>query len=83
MEQGQNLTLSDSVDGISPAYKYGIFASFRFVGGANAQKKLIQEVNISGSENDTYIVSGWAKAEAVPAESTNRKFQISIEVVLQ
>ncbi len=76
---GQNLTLSDSVDGISPAYKYGS-SSFRFAGGASAQKKLIQEVNISGSENDTYIVSGWAKAEAVPATSTNRKFQISIEV---
>ena len=76
---GQNLTLSDSVDGISPAYKYGS-SSFRFAGGASAQKQLIQEVNISGSENDTYIVSGWAKAEAVPATSTNRKFQISIEV---
>ncbi|MDE6752387.1 MAG: DNRLRE domain-containing protein [Eubacterium sp.] len=76
---GQNLTLSDSVDGISPAYKYGS-SSFRFVGGATAQKKLIQEVNISGSENDTYIVSGWARAEAVPATSTNRKFQISVEV---
>ena len=76
---GEKLTLSDSADGISPARKYGT-SSFRFAGGTAAQKKLIQEVNVSGTENDTYIISGWAKADAVPATSTSRKFQISVEV---
>jgi YD repeat-containing protein len=72
-----DMPVQDSIDG-----NWG----FRVVGDAQKSKKLSQEVNVSGSEEDTYIVSGWAKAFAVPEliqndiESKYRKFKISVKV---
>lgn len=34
----------------------------------------------SGTEEDTYIVSGWAKANAVPSNGDSRKFKISVKI---
>ncbi len=54
--------------------------SYKIVGEASKKKEVYQFVPVSGSESDTYIVSGWAKADAVPATNSNRKFKISITV---
>ena len=50
-------------------------------GDASTRKAIYQTVKVSGSENDTYIVSGWARASAVPrADDDSRKFKININV---
>ena len=56
-------------------------SSFRIKGENGLEKGLKQTVNVSGTENDTYIVSGWAKANAIPKDENDlRKFKISIKV---
>ena len=60
--------------------------SFKITGDKKALKSISQEVIVSGSENDTYIISGWTKAYAVPAfikdtsSDIDRKYKISIKV---
>jgi len=57
---------------------------YKIVGDKDNYKRLIQQVAVSGNEEDTYIVSGWAKASAAPAYITdvssdvNRRFKISV-----
>jgi len=54
---------------------------FKMVGKPQLDKQLIQDVSIKGTEADTYIVSGWAKANAVPDDAKDtKKFKISILV---
>ncbi|MFV0342783.1 MAG: DNRLRE domain-containing protein [Anaerocolumna sp.] len=60
--------------------------SFKITGAKDTPKSISQEVAVSGSEDDVYIISGWAKAYSVPAfiqgieNGTDRKFKISIKV---
>jgi RHS repeat-associated protein len=60
--------------------------SFKITGAKKALKSISQEVIVSGSESDTYIISGWTKAYAVPAfikdtsSDIDRKYKISIKV---
>ncbi len=80
---GQNaLTVSDGNDWKSSAsHKQGSY-SFRIRGEALKTKELYQTVSVSGTEDDTYIVSGWAKADSVPENSEkNRRFKISTKVI--
>ncbi len=54
---------------------------FKMAGKPQLDKQLIQDVTIKGTEADTYIVSGWAKANAVPDDAKDtKKFKISILV---
>ena len=72
--------LDTSTDVKSTAHQQGS-NSFRIKGVSNVEKGIKQTVSVSGSENDTYIVSGWAKASAVPKDDKDlRKFKISIKV---
>ena len=76
----ENMTSSDGVvtGGIDGSKGYKIN------GDKDNYKWLIQEVAVSGNEEDTYIVSGWAKANSAPAyisdgsSSVNRRFKISV-----
>lgn len=78
---GNNLTSNSSTDYYSTAQYFNSSTSFMITGQADKQKWLYQTVPVSGSEDDTYIVSGWAKANAVPEDDNNaRKFKISIEI---
>lgn len=55
--------------------------SFKINGDVTKNKYISQIVPVSGSANDTYIVSGWAKANSVALDADNvRKFKISISV---
>ena len=57
-------------------------SSYRIVGEPGANKELVQTINVTGNENDTYIVSAWAKANAVEdSGDESRRFNISIRVV--
>lgn len=56
------------------------YSSFRIKGDNSTQKSIIQTIPVSGSPDDTYIVSGWAKANAVPEDDTSRRFRISIKI---
>ena len=78
--RGNVLTLSDSVDGKSTAHKFGSY-SFRIVGAPKSKKELVQDIAVSGNEDDTYIISGWAKANAIPPTNSDRKFKISVKVI--
>ena len=56
-------------------------SSFRIKGQSDVQKGLKQTVKVSGSENDTYIISGWAKANAAAKDEEDlRKFKLSIKI---
>lgn len=72
-----NLTSSDVVS--TSYYKFGA-TSFEIAGNSGTKKALFQDVIVSGSERDTYIVSGWARANAVPITNDNREFKISVKV---
>ena len=78
---GNALTVANDADfKDATQYRHGAY-SFRIRGDAEANKELYQSVPVSGSENDTYIVSGWARANAVPENNDNtRRFKISIQV---
>ncbi|MDF2804260.1 MAG: putative cell wall associated protein/RHS repeat family [Anaerocolumna sp.] len=60
--------------------------SFKITGDKKTTKSINQEVAVSGSDEDVYIISGWAKAYSIPAfiqgvdNGIDRKFKISIKV---
>lgn len=72
--------LDSSVDKVTSAYKYSGNNSFVIKGSSDYAKGLKQTVNVSGTEADTYIISGWAKANAVPSDGDTRKFKISVKI---
>ena len=73
-------TLNNAIDCKSEAHQQGKY-SFRIKGEAGKVKSICQDVNITGKEEDTYIVSGWAYANAVPKnEDDTRKFKISVKI---
>lgn len=76
---GSALTVG-SGDGKTAGKASGTYG-FKVKGEPDANKELIQTVNVSGSEDDTYIVSGLAKADAVPEnDGKTRRFKISVKV---
>lgn len=55
--------------------------SYRIKGAASADKYIRQTVNVNGSEKDTYILSGYAKANSIPIDSEKgRRFDFSVRV---
>ncbi len=75
-----NINFSNSADGISQVAQNGS-ASFRIMGDVTKNKILYQEIPVSGSENDTYILSAWAKTTtAVPINNNDIKFKMTIQV---
>ncbi len=72
--------LDSSTDTKSTTHYYGA-SSFRIKGTSNVAKGIKQTVSVSGSENDTYIISGWAKANAVPKDDDDvKKFKLSVKI---
>ena len=68
-------------DGIDSTYNNGGSYSYKIKGAASADKYIRQTVNVSGSEKDTYILSGYAKANSIPVDSeTGRRFDFSVRV---
>ena len=55
---------------VSGVSKFGD-QSFRFEGNTDVYKNLRQHINLSGQQGDPYIISGWAKARAVPKVAEN------------
>ena len=73
--------LDSSTDGQSTSEVYGGSKAFKVSGNSSLLKGIYQTVQISGTENDTYIVSGWAKANAVPKDDDDtRKFKLSVKI---
>ena len=57
---------------------------YRINGNPSAQNRISQTVQVSGSKGDTFIVAGWAKADAVPIvdlNNENRPRNFGIQVV--
>ena len=78
---GLTFSSSSSNDGCRTTQKIHGSKSFKINGDVSKNKYISQTVPVSGTEDDTYIVSGWAKADSVAVDSENvRKFKISIAV---
>ena len=75
-----SINLSTSGDTVTAEQKQAGWRSFRIIGDPALNKGITQTVPVSGTENDTYIVSGWAEADAVPT-NTQRKMKLTITVV--
>jgi RHS repeat-associated protein len=55
---------------------------FRISGNPNYQKLIGQTINVSGTEADTFVVSGWGRADSAPLTSgTDRRFGLLIGFV--
>ncbi len=52
---------------------------FKINGVPNKSKNLYQTINISGAANETFVISGWAKADSVPFNS-DRYFALDVGV---
>lgn len=52
--------------------------SFRIYGSQTVNKNVCQKILVSGSKGDTFVVSGWAKADAMPRTETTRRFALSL-----
>ena len=75
---GSDLT---SADVKTTSARTGSYA-FQIKGDPSKAKTLHQSINITGAEEDTYIVSGWAKANAAEEEDNNgKKFKLSVKVI--
>lgn len=85
-EEGASLSMwegtadLESGDVVTANDKHTGSQSFKILGNPGKNKAIFQEVPISGSQNDTYILSGWAKADAVPRtyadDSETKKFSM-------
>ena len=75
-----SINLSSSADTVTTEQHQAGTRSFRIIGDPALNKGITQTIPVSGTENDTYIVSGWAKADAVPT-NTQRKMKLTITVV--
>ena len=68
-------------EGISTAINNGGSKSFKFIGNAGTEKYIRQTVYVSGSEKDTYILSGYVRAFAVPLDmEAGRRMDISVKI---
>ncbi|WP_238882331.1 DNRLRE domain-containing protein [Clostridium sp. YIM B02551] len=56
-------------------------SSFRIKGDLGQSKNIYQTLNVSGGAGDCFVMSGWAKADALPKESgTNRYFALDLGI---
>ena len=62
--QGNQGTVSFSNASTTADKNHGSY-SMRILGEVDKYKYLCQTVNVSGNPDDTYIISGWARANAV------------------
>lgn len=68
-------------EGVSPKYNVGGSNSFVIEGKALTSKNIYQDIAVYGNPNDTYIVSGWARANAVSERlHEDSRFEINIRV---
>jgi YD repeat-containing protein len=70
-----NLTASDK---LATNQKRFDTRSFRIYGSPTVNKNVSQPMNTSGSQGDTFIVSGWAMARSVPRTVTTRRFALCL-----
>lgn len=72
MDVIENLEAGDGL--ASSTVKFGA-KSFKFEGNAQIYKNLVQTINLAGKAGDPYIISGWAKARAVPKVDEDDEFR--------
>lgn len=75
-----NITFSDNADCISSENPQNGSASFKISGDVTKTKILQQIIPVSGTENDTYIISAWARSETAVPIKDDIKFKITIQV---
>lgn len=69
-----------SGDGVSSDAAHSGSYSYKVSGNGKTNKYFVQEVPVTGSVYDSYIVSAWAKADAVADRDTEREFKVDIKI---
>ena len=68
-------------EGVSQKHNVGGNNSFVIEGEPSVSKNIYQDIAVYGNANDTYIVSGWARANAVSERlHEDSRFEINIRV---
>ena len=73
---GTSVTTSDGI--VSSGIDGG--NSLKITGSVSTAKNYHQDVYISGEKQDTYILSGWAKGNAVPNDTNTSYFELRVRV---
>ena len=71
--QGWTISGGGSGDGYSTEHYFNGGGSMKFIGNGSESKYIYQQVPVDGVENDIYVVSGWARAEAVPDQGDEER----------
>ena len=50
--------------------------AYQFTGNPQGQLQLKQHVTVSGSKDDVFVLTGWAKGDSAPLTDANRKFSL-------
>lgn len=74
-----NITFTGNDGCVSTESQHGS-TSFKIVGDVTKNKILCQEIPVSGVEEDTYILSAWAKTPTAVPIKDDIKFKITIQV---
>ena len=69
-----------SGDGVSSDAAHSGSYSYKVSGNGKTNKYFVQEVPVTGSVYDSYIVSAWAKADAVADRDTEREFKVDVKI---
>lgn len=86
MWTGENLTAGNDIRTTESTERIPLDTNcYKITGETNKAKRIYQDILISGSSEDSFTVSGWAKAFAVPLvytgnSSTDKDFAIKVTV---
>ncbi|QGU96846.1 DNRLRE domain-containing protein [Clostridium bovifaecis] len=75
-----NDTLVISQDSLYPIKLDKDKKVFRINGSSSKNKNIYQKINQQGKANDVFVVSGWAKADSVPLNSSSRQFALDVGI---
>ena len=73
-----NTTVDDICDSTT---KQDLSYSYKFTADPTVEKTLTQEINVVGSEHDTYILSGWIKSDRIKSGVLNSIGSDSSEMI--
>jgi len=71
---GSGTTNSDYVTTLSAASRELDNQVYKMTGNPGTNKYISQQVSVSGSEGDTFVLAGWAKGDAAPLTTDDRTF---------
>lgn len=68
--------------GASALVNYDGRTCYRIDGTPDGKRNIYRDVNVSGKKGDTFVLSGWAKAQAIPGRSREGFFALDVGIQL-